>query len=162
MRYAGQGFNIRAAIPEGDFDDGRTGTGEVGRLLQTLFEDAYRRKYGLLSSGVPVQAVNWRVTVSGPRPRPQPLEAGPRADGPGIDLLKQKRPVYFTAGEVPVETPVYDRYTLPAGFAAPGPAIVEEAEATTVVLPGWSVRLDGSGCLVLAAELKAGFGTGKG
>jgi N-methylhydantoinase A/oxoprolinase/acetone carboxylase beta subunit len=133
MRYAGQGFNIRIAIPKGDFADGRARAGEAGELLQGLFEEAYRRKYGLLCSGVPVQAVNWRVTVSGPRPRPRPLETAPRS----------------AAGGVPVETPVYDRYALPAGFATTGPAIVEEAEATTVVLPGWSVRLDDSGCLVL-------------
>jgi N-methylhydantoinase A/oxoprolinase/acetone carboxylase beta subunit len=154
MRYAGQGFNIRTSIPDGDFEDGR-----AGRLLQKLFEDAYRRKYGILSSGVPVQAVNWRVTVSGPRPEPQPLEAGPRtakakmaspkATASGNGPLKERRPVYFTTGKEPVETPVYNRYVLPAGFAAPGPAIVEEAEATTVVLPGWTVRLDNSGCLLL-------------
>jgi N-methylhydantoinase A/oxoprolinase/acetone carboxylase beta subunit len=150
MRYAGQGFNVRASIPEGDFDDGRSGAGEAGRLLQTLFEDAYRRKYGLLSSGVPVQAVNWRVTVSGPRPEPQPLHVRGKAAGPGNEPLKERRLVHFAAGEEPVETPVYDRYALPAGFAVPGPAIVEEAEATTVVLPGWAVRLDDSRCLVLS------------
>jgi N-methylhydantoinase A/oxoprolinase/acetone carboxylase beta subunit len=150
MRYVGQGFNVRAAIPQGDFDDGRSGAGEAGGLLQTLFEDAYRRKYGLLSSGVPVQAVNWRVTVSGPRPEPQPLHVRRNAAGPGNDPLKERRPVHFAAGEEPVETPVYDRYVLPAGFAVPGPAIVEEAEATTVVLPGWAVRLDDSRCLVLS------------
>ena len=33
-------------------------------------------------------------------------------------------------------TPVYDRYSLGAGFSAEGPAIVEEYGSTTVVWPG--------------------------
>ena len=47
------------------------------------------------------------------------------------------------------ETPVYDRYALAAGFGAPGPAIVEEAESTTVVPPGWGLEVDGAGNLVV-------------
>jgi N-methylhydantoinase A len=35
-----------------------------------------------------------------------------------------------------VDTPVYDRYALPPGFACSGPAIVEERESTLVVRPG--------------------------
>ena len=35
-----------------------------------------------------------------------------------------------------LDTGVYDRYALPAGFAAPGPAVLEEYGSTTIVWPG--------------------------
>ena len=45
-----------------------------------------------------------------------------------------KRAVYF-AGYSMVEASVYDRYSLITGFAADGPAIIEEYGSTTVVWP---------------------------
>ena len=41
-----------------------------------------------------------------------------------------------------VETRVYDRTTLCAGVEINGPAIVEQLDATTVVLPGDVLRVD--------------------
>ena len=54
-----------------------------------------------------------------------------------------------TGGFVP--TPVYQRHLLAADFSALGPAIIEEAESTTVVRPGWSVAVGTGGCLLLRA-----------
>ena len=45
--------------------------------------------------------------------------------------------------------PVYDRGELGAGDELEGPAIVELAEATCVVRPGWHGRIDDTGTLVL-------------
>ncbi|MBX6351677.1 MAG: hypothetical protein IRZ11_09260, partial [Clostridia bacterium] len=64
---------------------------------------------------------------------------------------KGDRPAYFPeTGFVP--TPVYDRYRLAAGDRIPGPLIVEEREATTVVPPGWSLMVDGWRNLVIRRE----------
>jgi N-methylhydantoinase A len=35
-----------------------------------------------------------------------------------------------------VEADVFDRYALPLGFAASGPAVIEEYGSTTIVPPG--------------------------
>ena len=97
-----------------------------------------------------MQIVNWRVNVSGPRPDWQQL----RVHGPSTGHLKNhqkgNRKAIFSSEVEPAGTAVYDRYTLPDDFNAQGPAIVEEAEATTVVLPGWSVRLDPARNLILS------------
>ena len=45
--------------------------------------------------------------------------------------------------------PVFDRASLPAGFAADGPAIIVDASGTTVVERRWQVEVDGLGNLVL-------------
>ena len=47
------------------------------------------------------------------------------------------------------QVPVYDRAELAAGFTAPGPLIVVDPLATTVVEPGWSLSVDPDGTLRL-------------
>ena len=65
------------------------------------------------------------------------------------DALKGHRDVVFDADVGPVSAPVFDRYRLAPGFETQGPAIVEEAESTTVAPPGWSLAVDASGSLLL-------------
>ena len=48
--------------------------------------------------------------------------------------------------------PVFERRTLPAGFTAPGPAIVAEKAATSWIAPGWRMQLDEWGNLGLKKE----------
>jgi len=63
------------------------------------------------------------------------------------------------------KAPLYLRDQLAAGFVAEGPALVVDPVSTTVVEPGWLVRVDGSGNLILtraarppAANTEAGSG----
>jgi N-methylhydantoinase A/oxoprolinase/acetone carboxylase beta subunit len=144
MRYVGQGHEIRVPVPSGHFGP------DSGSQLQTAFEQEYRRIYGRLCEGVPVEAIHWRVTVSGPRPQLRQMQPGQVEAVNAGTALKQKRPALFEVEAGPVETPVYERANLPSGFTAAGPAIIEEAESTTVVPPDWSVRLDDSGNLILS------------
>ena len=44
-------------------------------------------------------------------------------------------------------TPIYDRARLPLGSSVPGPAIVEQADTTTVIPPGYAAAVDPSGNL---------------
>ena len=53
----------------------------------------------------------------------------------------------FDGESLPV--PVYARPRLPAGVDVPGPAIVEEMGSTTVVPPGWQVKVGTWGELTL-------------
>ncbi len=144
MRYVGQGYEIRVPFANGPVD------AAAARRIQTSFEREYERFYGRLCTGVPIQAVHWRVVV-----------AGPTLDVSDITLQRQQheqsaapteRPVWFEANAAPVATPVYQRRALVTGFTTAGPAIVEEAESTTVVLPGWQLTVDESGCLVLERQ----------
>ena len=45
--------------------------------------------------------------------------------------------------------PLFDRATLPAGFAVTGPAIIVDQSATTVIEPGWHAQVDGFGNLMM-------------
>ncbi len=53
------------------------------------------------------------------------------------------------AGERFAKTPVYQRDMLASGQKVGGPALIIEANSTTVVEPGWQAALDGSGNLIL-------------
>ena len=125
MRYVGQGHEVQVPLPPGDLDD-------VEDLVER-FEREYDRLYGRRGPRVPVEAITWRVVSSGPRPLLQSANGG---SATGSQRLRGARPAYFPSLGGYVETPVYDRYALAAGFAFTGPAVVEERESTLVVGPG--------------------------
>jgi N-methylhydantoinase A len=56
---------------------------------------------------------------------------------------------YFPEIGEPRPTPIHDRAALRPGHEVPGPAIVEQADTTTVVYPGQRGRVDGHGNLIL-------------
>ncbi len=146
MRYLRQGYEIRVPLEQGEIN------AESLRQLEKRFEEEYFRFYGLLCEGVPIQAVNWRVVVSGPA-----LEIEGKALTVGEESKKMNQPygsrtVVFNPDNGGVQTPVYRRESLSSSFSANGPAIIEEAESTTIVLPNWSVRVNENGCLVLTRK----------
>ena len=138
LRYAGQGSEVTCPIPSGDLPS------DFVDAFRASFEDAYRRLYGRTCPGVPVEAVNWRLRATGPRPDVRSLSAPP-SSGPAV---KGRRQVCFREEEGHVPCPVYDRYALSPGFEVRGPAVVEERESTVVLPPSWSGRVDDYGSLV--------------
>ena len=58
----------------------------------------------------------------------------------------------FMAGEVQRETPVFRREQLAQGQAIEGPALISEANATTVIEPGWQGRVTTLGDLLLERQ----------
>ncbi|MBE0701581.1 MAG: hydantoinase/oxoprolinase family protein, partial [Afipia sp.] len=143
MRYLGQGYEIR--VP---FDADVVDAALLAQILRN-FEAEYARFYGRLCDGVPVETVNWRVVISGPR-----LDLGhvkpPRYhETTTPDRPYATRPLSFDADAPAVMTPVYRREDLTSRFEVDGPAVVEEAESTTIILPGWMAYMHESGCLLL-------------
>jgi N-methylhydantoinase A/oxoprolinase/acetone carboxylase beta subunit len=136
MRYVRQEHEIRVPVASKRLDDGAL------QALQEEFNQEYRRVYGRLCEGVPVEAVHWRVTVSGPPPEVGQVRVL-RDEMTGVgDAFKGRRPIVFDLDVGSVEVPVYDRQMLHEKFEANGPVIVEEVESTAVVPPNWSVRVD--------------------
>lgn len=139
MRYVGQGSEITVALPD-PLD---------AASIRAAFEVEYRRLFGRIPPGAAIQFVALRLALSAPVPGAEGrLDLAAAAGG---TARKGSRPVHFPEQGGPVETPVYDRYALPAGFTAQGPAVFEENESTFVVGPGARISLlpDGS----LLAEL---------
>ena len=69
------------------------------------------------------------------------------ANGKPVDLPSRRIHVFGIFG--PLEARVLARDAMPVGFAFAGPALVQQADTTTLVEPGWSGRVDAAGNLVL-------------
>ena len=142
MRYAGQGVEISVGLPAGEY-----GPAQLDRFRRS-FEREYQDIYQRLCPEIPVEAVNWRLTATGPRPE---IGAGTwwsKGVTPG-EALKGKRRVYLPGAEKYAEVPVYDRYRLPVGLKIDGPAIVEERESTLVMNGPGTAWVDPSGSLMV-------------
>lgn len=145
IRYAGQGHEISVPLPAGQLDS------KSVTAITASFEDVYRRLYERLSQSVPLEIINWRVTVSSQVPEAR-LQVPWDENRLSQVARKGSRRAYFSGGYR--ETPVYDRYSLVPGTRFAGPAIVEERESTVIVGPDGSFRIDDQWNLVV--ELHAG------
>ena len=67
----------------------------------------------------------------------------------GGEPLIERRPAWFSELGGFVATPVYARARLSAGFEVAGPALIEEAETTSVIGPDAVAALDDFGNLVM-------------
>ena len=139
LRYVGQGSEVRCPIPLGEVPL------DFQKVYQAAFEDEYRRLYGRICPDVDVEAVNWRLRATGPKPDVH--SPGVRVSDSG-ETIKGYREVCFREEEGFISCPVYDRYEIPQGSELPGPAVVEERESTVLLLPGWNARMNEYGSLV--------------
>jgi N-methylhydantoinase A len=135
LRYSGQGHEVTVPFPQ-------TPLGPADRAaIVAVFEAAYRRLYGRVADGIPLEIVNWRTVVSGPTPTLD-LRRPPRPAAAPAAAFKGRRPVYFPQYAGYCDTPVYDRYELRPGSQIAGPAIVEERESTAVLGPSATGAVD--------------------
>jgi N-methylhydantoinase A len=138
-RFVGQGFFLSVELPRGPYAD--------RAVLRAAFEKGYREKFTHTPPQVTVEFVNIRVTATAPAPAQSPgmhtTNATARAVAPAT------RKVYFKEAGGKVDTAVYRRENLIAGFTATGPLLVEEDGSTLVVAPGGRVTLAANGNLVV-------------
>jgi N-methylhydantoinase A/oxoprolinase/acetone carboxylase beta subunit len=144
-RYAGQGYELRAAAPAGAIDDGF-----VSGLIEA-FHAEHRRQYGSWFADKPVHLVNARVVGLGRIPALQPRTIAAGGAAPEPDALIGQRDVVFDDGDRPRALPTrrWRRAALKSGNRLDGPAIVEQMDSTTVIPPGLAARVDAYGNLVI-------------
>ncbi|MDE2003601.1 MAG: hydantoinase/oxoprolinase family protein, partial [Betaproteobacteria bacterium] len=136
MSYQGQIHPLRVPIERG---------WGVERIV-SAFREAYRAEYGNDLGDIPTTLVSLRTTVVGTREhvrhrldRPDERAAPPPAS---------VRLVYFGGWH---ETPIYRRESVLPGMVLAGPAIVEQADTTTVIEPGMRAFADAYGNLLVEA-----------
>jgi N-methylhydantoinase A len=126
LRYRGQGHEVAVPLPDGEL------TADSLATLEANFDTVYRHLYGRVAEGVALEAVSWRVVVSGPRPDIN-LRARVEGSDDASGAVKGSRSIYLPEHQGYADVPIYDRYRLGPGAAFPGPAIIEERESTTII-----------------------------
>jgi N-methylhydantoinase A len=135
MRYAGQNYELPIPLPDGDIGPATL------RALAERFADAHRRMYGFAAEEDPVQLVTFRVEASGVVPKAT-FKAQANAGSDASPAIIGSRALWMSETGGFVACPVYDRDRLRAGNRFPGPAIVEQMDATTIVPLGWAARVE--------------------
>jgi N-methylhydantoinase A len=144
MRLLGQYHEIEVELTSGVLDESAL------PALERAFAAVYARRYGRMLEGLPIEALHWRLTASGP-PSPVALTAAPLSSASPEAAVKGSRDVYFPAGGY-TSTPVYDRERLMPGVRLSGPAIIEERESTAVLWLGDTASVDAYGSLIIEIE----------
>lgn len=112
------------------------------------FKAIYREKYSYIHEGEKVEVVSLRVSAFGKSP---PLELTGRAGGKTDPsrALKGARSIYFDRIGF-VESAIYERDKLGSGYELIGPCMIEEATASTLILPGYRGRVEGDGSIAIS------------
>jgi N-methylhydantoinase A len=135
VRYAGQNYELPIAVPDGPFGPGTLD------VLAERFEAAHRQAYGFVAEEDPVQLVTIRMEATGVVPKAsfeRHEDCGRDASGATI----ARRDVWLPEADGFVSCAVYDRDRLRAGNRIDGPAVIEQMDATTLVLPGITARVE--------------------
>jgi N-methylhydantoinase A len=123
MRYAGQRHNIK--VPISGLDDAAG--------VRAAFDRDYKRRYGHADTKAAAELQALHLSAFTRLRRPE-LARLPRAHG--SLRAPQRRPVYFGTAGGTQDAQIYDRIALAPGFAAAGPALIEEYGSTTLIWPG--------------------------
>ena len=144
MHYLGQTHTVSVPLPVAQ-QSGELSVTES--LVRSAFGAAYLASFGRLLPGLSARIVTLRVAAIGRRPA---FDFSVFAPDPSASLAKAQvgsRPVWFGGGWL--DTSIWARLDLPAGAAISGPAILEQADATTVIDPGLVGRIDPMGSLIV-------------
>ena len=144
MNYGGQHHTVRLGSPR-LFLESADDTVAVCDAFNEVFAAAYGAGSIHPYGGILVQLFRLVAGAAGlcleARPRPVAVAAGNGAADNGAAGSAAGREVCWPgAGLLP--TPVHDRASLPDGFSAEGPALMEDVDTVVAVPPGWLYALD--------------------
>jgi N-methylhydantoinase A len=122
--YDGQTHTLAVELPEGL---------SSRQALREQFERHYGDQYGRLVEDTPIRVLNLRTAVVGERAPVDLARLGPSRAGDRDPWLGDV-PVWF--GNERSACPAYGRELLPLGWRAEGPALIVQADTTTVLEPG--------------------------
>ena len=114
--------------------------------MRAEFERLYRNRFSFLMPDRALVAEAVSVEAIGEADAPSivvPAKAGTQPDAKAV------ADVHMTSGDTQHDTPVFDRDDLVPGQRIPGPAIIAERNATTIVEPEWEARVTEQDHLVL-------------
>ena len=135
LRYRGQAYEL--TLP-------------YSRDFVRAFHQAHARRYGYADPARAIEVVNVRLRAVGVTPKPalgRARRGGSRLSRSLGTARFKRAPVWFDGRRV--ATDCYIRERLRPGKRLRGPAVIAEYSATTVLPPGWRLRVDAYENMVL-------------
>ena len=139
LRYSIQKYELAVPVAGGTLSE------TDKSAWRRLFDDRHEQHYGTRATDQHVEIVNYRLTAKVFLPKPAVLEL-PKGEENPRPALKGSRHAYFDRW---LDCPVYDRERLLCGNLLRGPAIIEQADSTVVLHPGFEAHVDSLGNLVI-------------
>ncbi|NVP57466.1 hydantoinase/oxoprolinase family protein [Mycoplana rhizolycopersici] len=135
MRYAGQAYELRVSLDE---------TCRAAADVAAAFHAEHERIYGFRDTETEIELGTARLAMVGETAK---LADQTIAAGSGRPTAKGERPLFRRGAWLTAA--VYDRQAFGAGDQISGPAIIEQDDTTTILLPNWRARADDAGNLHL-------------
>jgi N-methylhydantoinase A len=121
VRYVGQSHELEIPVESGWTD------------LRTAFEDSHLQRFGFVRPGEPIELVNLRAVATGEAPM----------TWAGLPHIDEGRTAQGSDG-------IWQRETLPPGFALEGPAVIIEANSAVLLDEGDRISVLEDGALEIA------------
>ena len=136
MRYAGQNYELEIELPNGPLRH------ESLEILASQFRAVHKRIFGFAPRNDKIQLVTFRLQAFGVVPkatfRARP-EVGPNSE----PAIIGRRNVWLPEARGVVSSIVYDRDQLEPGNEVLGPAVIQQMDSSTLLLPGTKAKVDG-------------------
>ncbi len=136
MRYVGQGYEIAVVLPEP--------TNRAG-VLRDAFERAYRQLYGRTIPNLDVEVLSWTLLLGSAAPA---FRFVPGEDV-GDPAVTPHGSMYDPVLNDTVTAPRFARETLVPGTVVEGPAMIVEAQTTTVVVSTFTATVSPGGDILM-------------
>jgi N-methylhydantoinase A len=139
FRYYGQNWELEVQIPAGRV------TRQSIEESRRRFDAEHERQFGWSFPESDYELVNFRVTAVATRS----TVALPELDSGPLPPPARVGEAYFHDAGGYVDTPIYNRDDLNADNEIHGPAIVVEDDATALVPPDWTARVEKFGNMIV-------------
>jgi N-methylhydantoinase A len=136
MRYAGQAYELSVSL-------GSPESLTHPQLLER-FQQLHQQRYGFNTPDAAIELTTLRLSLNAALPRPTDKPFNPEIE---IDE-PHARSLYL--GGAWVNARIWQRVNIGKQSQINGPAVIEQDDTTTLILPGWSARTDVSGNLLIA------------
>ncbi len=141
LRYVGQGYELSLDV--------RPVAGSADFLAEVVarFHELHKSRFGHANPAQTVRAINYRARLRVTQPAATRAWPG-RA--PGVNGGVEAGAVFWGGKSMPCA--FVNREGMATGDTIGGAALIEDHSATTFVPPGWVVRVDAMGALIIERE----------
>lgn len=139
MRYIGQNYELGVVVP-----GSRSLELPGEEALRQMFFDEHLRAYGHFDPDAPVEVINLRLSALGKLRHIETAALKEKTAGSQTG----SRTIWFDESGG-LESAVWHRNALVPGAIVPGPAVIEQFDATTLVPPGAAAKIDEAGNMII-------------